>query len=324
MALSRPQGIAGQTLTIDSSGMTVWPGVRNSRVLLTLEIRSSRGAQHRIVLPGSAEVESVKLDDLIQPIQRDGEALILSVPPGRRVFAVSWRQPTGLSMLFRAPDVNLGVPSTNAQMRFQLEEAPRWILWAGGPRLGPAVHFWSVVVVLLLLGYALARTRLTPLRVHDWVFLGLGLLQLDVPAALILPVCLLALGLRASRPAPERPWMFNFGQIALVGLVIASIVVVVVVVEQGLLQHPDMRVMGNGSSSSLLVWYQDRVDPALPRPWFFSLPLIVYRVAMLAWALWLAVAGIRWARWTWGCLKQHGFWRLQGKKTVVPAPTQVP
>jgi hypothetical protein len=324
IAISKPQGVAGQTLTIDASDMTVWPGVRNTRVLLNLEIRSSRGTQHQIVLPGSAEVESVKLDGAIQPIQKDGGAVVLSVPPGRRAFAVSWRQPTGLSMLFRGPDVDLGVPSTNSQVRFQLEEAPRWILWTGGPRLGPAVHFWSVVVVLLLLGFALARTRLTPLRVHDWVLLGLGLLQLDLPFALILPVCLLALGWRARGTAQERAWLFDLGQVALAGLVIASLVVLVFVVEQGLLQHPDMRVMGNGSSSSLLAWYQDRVGPALPRPWFFSLPLIVYRIAMLAWALWLASAGIRWARWTWGCLTQHGFWHPLGKKAVVPASTQAP
>ena len=37
-------------------------------------------------------------------------------------------------------------------------------------------------------------------------------------------------------------------------------------IEQGLVSHPDMRVVGNGSHDQLLRWYQDRSGPSLPRP----------------------------------------------------------
>src|SRR6185312_16905513 len=94
------------------------------------------------------------------------------VAPGKHTFAIVWRDPTRLSARLRAPEVDLGVPSTNVTVQIDLSEAPRWVLWTVGPRLGPAVQFWSVVLVLLMLAVALDRSRLTPLR---WWSLWLAL-----------------------------------------------------------------------------------------------------------------------------------------------------
>jgi len=44
-----------------------------------------------------------------------------------------------------------------------------------------------------------------------------------------------------------------------------------------------------------LHWYTNRSGPRLPSAAILSVPLLVYRVAMLAWALWLALALLRWA-----------------------------
>ena len=79
-------------------------------------------------------------------------------------------------------------------------------------------------------------------------------------------------------------------------------------IETGLLGSPEMDVLGNGSSGDQLRWYTDRVDDALPVPWMFSLPLWVYRLAMLAWSLWIAQALIGWLRWSWDCLGTGGLW----------------
>jgi hypothetical protein len=319
VALTKPKGVPGQTLTIDSSHLEVSPGPHGSRMTLVLGIRASRGMQHKIGLPAEAEVESVKADGTQVPIRQDGQALVLDVPPGKRTFTVAWRQPVSLAALFRVPSVDLGLPSTNSEVQVDLSDAPRWLLWTRGPGLGPGVHFWSVLVVLLLLGWGLARTGLTPLRVYDWILLGLGLLQLEPAAALILPVFLLALGWRARTAPSARGWVYDLGQLVLAGLLVLSVSMLIVAVEQGLLQHPDMGVAGNGSSSSTLRWYLDRSGAALPQPWFVSLPMLVYRLAMLAWALWLASAGVRWARWIWECLSRHGLWRPWRTKAAEPA-----
>jgi hypothetical protein len=49
-----------------------------------------------------------------------------------------------------------------------------------------------------------------------------------------------------------------------------------------------------------------------------SAPLMVYRGAMLAWSLWLALACLRWSRWVWGCLREHGWWRPLRIRHVSP------
>ena len=40
-----------------------------------------------------------------------------------------------------------------------------------------------------------------------------------------------------------------------------------------------------------------------------SLPLMAYRVAMLAWALWIAVAVLRWLRFGWSAFAEGGLWK---------------
>jgi hypothetical protein len=83
-----------------------------------------------------------------------------------------------------------------------------------------------------------------------------------------------------------------------------------------------MQVAGNGSSSELLRWYLDRSEGLLPQPWVLSVPLLVYRGVMLAWALWLAVALTRWTRWGWACFSDGEFWR--GRRPPPGPPVQEP
>jgi len=80
-----------------------------------------------------------------------------------------------------------------------------------------------------------------------------------------------------------------------------------------------MHVTGNGSSSSMLRGYQDRSAGAPVRPWVISVPLLLYRLAMLLWSLWLSVAMLAWLRWGWGCFSEGGIWR-RIRKAKSPAP----
>ena len=323
IALDKPQGVAGQTLTIDSSALEVSPGLRSSRMVLTLELRSSRGMQHRLALPQDAEVELVSKGGVNQPIRQEAGKLVLEVTPGQATFKIEWRQPLGLGVFFRSPVVDLGLPSSNSQITFSLGAAPRWILWLGGPRLGPAVHVWSALLVLLLAGWGLARVRLTPLRMCDWVLLGLGPLQLDTEWALVLPLALLALGWRTRQPPPSRAWIHDLGQLALLVLTLAALGVLAAAIEEGLLRAPNMQIMGNGSHAAWLRWYQDRAPAVLPQPFMLSLPVLAYRLAMLAWALWLALACVRWAGWVWSSFKQQGLWHPL-RRSREPRPASDP
>lgn len=315
LSITRPEGIGGRSLTIVRSVMKVTPGLRSTDVSLDLALRSSRGGQHTVTLPEGAELTAVTVDGQPQPIRQEGRKVRLPIHPGPpQTIALSWRESRGISLFFRTPEVDLGAPSVNALADAEIP-ASRWILLLGGPRLGPAVRFWSVLVVILLAAWGLGRVRKTPLKTRDWVLLGIGLSQVPLPAAALVAAWLLALGVRREKGAAiRRDKVFDLLQIALVIWTLVALGILFWSIQQGLLGLPDMQIAGNGSSGgsvsgSTLRWYADRAGEVPPTAWVFSVPLLVYRGAMLAWALWLALALLRWLRWGWESLNTGGGWR---------------
>jgi hypothetical protein len=188
----------------------------------------------------------------------------------------------------------------------------RWTLLTGGPRLGPSVLFWPLLIVLLGIAFALARISeggFTPLRLPHWIGLGLGLTQVPVAAAAAVAAWLLALGWRARSGTRVRGRWFDLVQLGLAVLTLAALSILFFAIGRGLLGTPSMQIAGNGSSAELLRWYQDRSGARLPQPWLASVPLSVYRAAMFAWALWLARALVGWLRWAWTCFAAGELWR---------------
>lgn len=323
LKITRPSGVPGQTFTVDRSVVLVSPGLRSSDVTLDLEIRSSRGAQHAVTLPADSELQSVTINGATQPIRQEKQQVTLPLVPGRQTVQIKWRQRGGIASRFTSPAVGLGIASVNADVRIAVP-ADRWTLFAGGPRMGPAVLFWSVLVVVLLLSIGLGRVPLTPLRTHQWFLLGVGLTQSPMPLALIVVGWLLALGWRREHGARADARSFDLMQLLLAGWTLAALLGLYWSVKQGLLGLPEMQVSGNGSHAHLLRWYQDRVGATLPRAWVLSVPLLAYRLAMLAWALWLAQALVRWLRWGWDCVSTGGLWRPTRRGHQPLAGTQPP
>jgi hypothetical protein len=317
IAVTRPPGVAGRTFTIDQSALQLRPGSRSTEATLTLQVRSSRGGEQVLTLPGGATLESLQLDGRDQPLRQEGARVTLALTPGAQSFRLAFRSDPPLRFFYRTPRVDLGVPSVNADLRLGLG-GDRWILLLGGPRLGPAVLVWSVLVVIVIAGLLLGRTSLTPLRPRHWILLGLGFVPLSVGAAAVVAGYLLALGWRRDRFRARSPWLHNLVLVALGLWTIAAAGVLFVVVQQGLLASPDMQIAGNGSSPGQLAWYSDRAPGPLPTAWAVSLPLFAYHLAMLAWALWLASALIRWSRWVWSCFAEGGLWRPVRQQPAPP------
>jgi hypothetical protein len=328
LAIGRPEGIAGRSLTLVRSELGVVPGVRSTEVTLKLALRSSRGGQHTIVLPQGAELTSVTIDDLAQPIRQEGRKVILPVHPGAQRVVLQWQEERGISLVFRTPAVDLRSPSVNASTEVQVPQS-RWVLLAGGPRLGPAVLFWSLLLVILLAAWGLGRVRLTPLRTRDWALLGIGLSQVPLVAAAFVAAWLLVLGIRRERGAGiRRDKVFDLFQLVLAMWTVIALGILFWGIQQGLLGHPDMQIAGNGSGAFNLHWYADRAGAVLPTAWVLSVPLLVYRLAMLAWALWLAMALLRWLRWAWESFTTDGGWRpwiwFRPKPVPPPLPPPMP
>jgi hypothetical protein len=308
LKIARPEGLAGQTLTIDSSLVEVTPGIRATDTRLTLSLRSSRGGQHSITLPENASLEAVEINGRTQAIRQEGRAVTIPLTPGVQTATLRWRQSSGMNTYYSTPAVDLGVKSVNAQLTVNVPHQ-RWLLFCGGPRLGPAVLFWPALVVILLAATVLGRASFTPLRSRHWFFLGIGLIPVYLPLAFLVIGWLLALGLRKSLPAGTAPLLFNLVQLLLVGLTLAALGALFFAIQGGLMGYPDMHAAGNGSSNLFLRWYQDRSGAVLPQGRVWSVPLFIYRLAMLLWALWLASALIGWSRWGWECFSANGLWR---------------
>ena len=313
--IRRPPALDGATLTIDSAHLEVRPGVRATDYTLELSPRTSRGGPWGFALPEGARIQSVQVSGTEQPVSADSARVDLALAPGANTVSVRWQSDDALSPRFETPALRVGDRLVNIEVTVHVPD-DRWVLFVGGGQYGPAVLFWSVFVVLVLVAFGLGYTRRTPLGFGAWLALGLGISQTDLPAALIVVVWLFALAQR-GRMSPEGTRRFNAIQVGLVMLTTAALVVLVVSIQDGLLGRPDMQVTGNASHDGLLNFFADRTAGDVPPVWFVSLPLTAYRVVMLVWALWLARALIGWARWGWGCFGTGGLWR---GRTPAPAP----
>jgi hypothetical protein len=316
LTISRPQGVAGPTLTIDNSELTVKPGQRSETVELSLSIRSSKGGQHPVKLPEQAELQSVTIDGVSQPIRQQGATVSLPIHPGTQQIVLNWQTAKEPGLLLRTPLVDLGVASVNSRIQLLMPQE-RWLLWTFGPKFGPATLIWGLLIVLALLAAGLGKLSITPLKHWQWFLLLIGLSQLHIAAAFLVVGWLFALGFRAGH-APERPRWFNLAQIGLAGLTLLSLLLIAIAVEQGLLGSPDMQIAGSQSSATLLNWYQDRNGPQLAIATVVSLPLLAYRILMLAWSLWMAAALLNWLRWGWNCFAGGGLWKKSPVQAVVP------
>jgi hypothetical protein len=309
--IERPQGVSGQSITIDETKLQVRPGQRETETTLSLRLRSSLGSQHQIKLPSDAQLEWVKIDGITQSIRQEQQIITLPIKPGEQYIQLMFRQAYGISNLFTIPSVDLGIANVNLHLSLELPYS-RWLLWTDTKLIGPVVLAWGLLLVVILLAIGLSLIKLTPLGFIQWLLLGIILIQLPITNSIIVVIWLLALGWRGkytNQISTLSTFSFNFMQLSLVGLSIAALAMLLLAVHEGLLGAPNMYVMGNASQAYQLNWYQDRSSNITPAVWVYSLPLWWYRIAMLLWALWLALSVLNWLRWGWDCFTTGGYWR---------------
>lgn len=307
LLISRPEGIAGQTLTIDKSRLHVHPGRRATENTLNLTIRSSQGGQHTITLPTDAQVQKAAINGVPQQLRQDGSRLTIPIVPGKQDISVEWREPSGISTLFRTPRLDLGADSVNAAIDMALP-ANRWPLLVGGPLMGPAILYWSTLLVVALAALIVGKTGLTPLRFYQLLLLGIGMSMSNLLSCLLVVGWLMAVQWRKKLPANTVGYAFNLIQISLGFLTLAAMAALVWAISQGLLGHPDMNITGNGSNSGMLRWYQDVSGPAPPQGRLISIPMLAYRLAMLAWALWISLTLLGLLKWGWKIINEPKLW----------------
>jgi hypothetical protein len=308
LAATRPEASAGSTLAFDSVMLRVNEGSRSRDVSLQLSYRSTRGAQHAIQLPIAAEITSIIIDDREQTLRAKDGQLTLPILPGIHSIVINWRESGAVGLISTTPEIDIGAPASNINMTVT-KSPDRWLLATSGPKLGPGVLYWSELAALIVFALILGRVKITPLTTRHWLLLGLGFSTFSWSVLGLVIVWLMLCGAREKSESELSWWKFNLVQVVIAGMTVIALSNVVMTLPAGLLGAPDMHVVGHNSYANVLNWFADGSDSVLPVAAVVSVPLLAYKALILAWALWLSFALLRWLPWVWKCFSRDGYWR---------------
>jgi hypothetical protein len=316
--VTRPGGVPGQVVTIDHAKLHINPGRRLIESKLVMTVRTSQGGQQPVTLPANSQLQSVTIDGKSRPVQALDGVVAVPLKPGKQRVELTWQERREAGTIDSVSAVDLGNPAVNIVIEVDLPDE-RWLLWVDGPSWGPVVLFWKWILLLLIAAPLLARLPYSPLGTGTWIVLGLGMAHLPPPVAGCVALWFVAVGFRA-RQRLGTWWSFNLFQLALLGWTLVAAGCLYAAIHTGLLLRPDIQVEGFQSTNGLLRWFVDRSDGALPQPTIISLPMWTWRVAMLAWALWLAAKMVRWVPWAWASWSSGGMLEPppSSRRVVVP------
>lgn len=310
-----PDAVTGPSHTIEKITLDQIGGRSLEKTEATLSIRASLAEDFAFDVPAGAKVTRLTYAGKPLSLPED-QRILVTLNPGEHDVSVSFQQSVEERWLQRSAALSLQESSANLHLNYHLPR-DRWPLYVSGPAIGPAMLFWGVLCVIVLgavLLHQLARAQnlALPISITGWLLLGVGLSTVNSYGVLVVAVCFFALAVRGQKVVTAR-WSgrhFKLMQLGLVALASLTVVCLISAIPMGLLSDPEMKVTGNGSSSHLYHYYQDRAGgDGFPQVTVFSVPLIVYRAAMLLWSLWLATQLMVWARWGWDCYRQGGAWR---------------
>jgi len=301
--------VPGLTSTVERVRHLVTPGDRLSTHLLEVDLRASQGGSYLLTLPAATNtVTGVTINGASAPIPLKDSQLALPVQPGSTSYVINWNSEESIGVRYHATPPAFSSATSNITTEVQFPEN-RWVLLLGGPMMGPAMLFWGVLVVVLVLAAGVARIPGIALTRTDALLLAAGLSLSNMGATLLVAAWLLLLAIRprwleSISSAATR----NLVQILTGSLTVITVLALIYSVPEALLSTPDMHIEGNGSSADFFKWFTDHSGELPPAPWIISLPMWLYRAAMLGWSLWLAFALIRWVRAAWEGFRSPVAW----------------
>ncbi|MBN2530854.1 MAG: hypothetical protein JXR76_30995 [Deltaproteobacteria bacterium] len=319
----RPKAVEGQTVTIDRARLNVSPGSRLTESHLSMSLRSSQGGVRTITLPESATIQSLKVNGARRPFKQKKNIVEVTLFPGQQNIELAWQQPGGIGARFDAPLTKIDSTVANFHLTVRMPDN-RWLIGVAGPSWGPAVLFWGYLLTILIVSFfILGRTARSHLKGWQWALLSLGLTQVPIGVALVIVAWFFLINWRNGNPMQKYMYIWhNLFQVAVGIFTIISFFCLVGAVYNGLAVQPDMQVSGLGSSNSVLNWYSDHSDGTSPAATVWSVPILIWKGIMLAWALWLSYSLITWAKWGFHAFNEGGIWREMPPR-VQPQPAAV-
>ncbi|KIM06776.1 MAG: hypothetical protein KU38_11790 [Sulfurovum sp. FS08-3] len=317
LSFTKAKAVEGESLTIQSSNITLTQSSRYRDVTLEIVLKSSQAGQYAFMLQGVDTLKSATIDGITHYLKIDNGKVSIPLKATSQTVTLGWREEIGVDNLYRFPVVNLNKSSTNQTTTLYLPHN-RWILWSSGPLVGPAVLLWGVLLAVVLFALVLGRIEGTPLKSRDWLLLGFGVSTTSVMIMLPVVIWIFLLRYRQIRGDDLVGWRRNLTQVAIVVLTFMALGTIVGAVSIGLLGNPDMMITGNNSYTTMLNWYSDRIDTILPQPTVITLSIWYYRILMLVWSIWIAFSLIKWLKWAWSLFSQGDMWHKRIKQTPAP------
>jgi hypothetical protein len=280
----KPQTDSDSTVTIESAKYSIQEHGTSSLSTLVIGVRASRSGILRLALPENSEPLGLIADGIQLPtsLGERGE-LELNYRPGSQSIRLRWRAESPLSTMTESPTVRLDREAAN----LLLEWAPppgHWVLWASGTDWGAKSRLLQALFYIVVASLFLARLPLSRLTFGDWVLLGLGLSQIELPASLLLVAWLLWTGWlqRSSHSDRHRRlyWLSWVPVVALLGHLVSAALTNPPAV--GLPEH--------------LAWYADRSVGELPKAHLIVLPMWTWKALTLAWLSWLVLRARHWLK----------------------------
>jgi len=313
LKIQSPEPVAGSTMTIQNVKVHCNPGRKKSNNSLVMTVLSSQADRLQIRLQSESLLDGVSVDGVSQIVSLNNDKLSIQIHPGKQRIVVNWKTKNDLRFITRTPFIESGTGSTNMEIECDIPQ-DRWLLFTGGPVVGPALLFWPMLALLLLISIGLGKIGSLPLRWYHWFLLSAGMSTVDNVGGVAVVLWFLLFNARKKISIENRS--FNRWQICCILLTIAAAGSIVVTIPLGLLNTPDMQISGNYSTGYLLKWFEDISLNVLPQGWFISIPVWIYRMLMLIWSLWAALCLTKWAVWGWNAFSTNGLWKKSTGKII--------
>jgi hypothetical protein len=324
LAITRPSAVKGEALAIDSVNLNIDQGTRTSKLELGFNYRSTRGGEHVIDLPVNYQLKEVKTDGRLINLQPESGQLAIPISPGTHNIQITMRSNIEDLWVFSPPIINLNAPSSNITTKVNVSNQ-RWILWAKGPLLGPAILYWGELLAFFFIALLVACVKFSPLSTVQWLILGLGLSLNNWGVLVLIALWFSSITASQYRPKEIQRSLFNLSQLFLYAFSAVAIISLIAVVPISLLSSPSMGIEGYQSYGNTLTWFADKADGQLPTVTILSISVWFYKAIMLVWVIWLSTSILSWIKWAWKIIGIQGYWQsLPPKKDIAEksAPVQ--
>jgi len=314
-SISKPPAATGASVAITNVEQIHRLSKRKTVTELVIDYRATR-AEPLLIQIGDAELKDIHHDqDQVNLGKLDG-VVSIGLKPGKHQLRLRLESKLAMDFKLEIDQVSLNQQFTNSSVMVNLPEN-RWLIAASGPGYGPAVIYWGELIFFILLAIGLSRLPFSPLNYWQWLVLGLGMSTFSWFALAFVIAWLLTSHWKRSNKQALQQFPIATSWLTVVST-FSAVMVLIVAVPYGLLQSPDMGVVGNGSYNHSLLWFLDQGDGDLGAVAVYTLPIWIYKILMLIWSTWLSFSLIRWVGWIWKDLSDAPF----TKKKIIAADSK--